>query len=91
MEREKEFVCMDFVSFDIRHKVEDRCHLEPCDFVVRAMKNKTLVLHPESRVTTACVATAVLVLPLHTLDTEVTLQVNFEHGPLGSRAVPHTT
>ena len=55
------------------------------------MKNVALVRHPEARVTTACVATAVLILPLCTLHTEVAVQVILDEGPVWPCAVPQTS
>ena len=54
------------------------------------MKNVALVPHPEARVTTACVATAILILTLCTLYTEVAVQVILDEGPVWPRAVPQT-
>ena len=66
-------------------------YLRPSHFMVRAMKKVAFVLHPETRVTTARIATAVFVLPLNTVHVEVTLHMNLEQGPLRPRAVPQTS
>ena len=77
----------------IDKRTQHSYHLRPGHFTVRAMKKVALVLHPEARATTARVATVVLVLPIHTVQAEVTLQVKFDKGstPSPCSSTDHVT